>query len=166
MIGLSTDYLQNLMEICTFDSAAFKGVFSCDQFYQKVKDGQIILIPGDTFIINLSSRNHVGSHWVAVHIRTNLRADYFDAYGLDCFDDFINRTFEEQNITINTFKKRIQHPSSHFCGFYCVAYILCKNLGISNSTFASFFHENELLKNDSICVEIIRYIIQVRDSVY
>ena len=62
MHGLSTSYLSNLMTICNFDPKTFKGVFSCDNFYQKFKATHPT--PGDQYIINLSSSNHSGSHWV------------------------------------------------------------------------------------------------------
>ena len=159
MSGLSTHYLQNLMKICSFNPNAFKGVFSCDKFYLKVKD--INLSPGDRYIINLSSRNHSGSHWVAMQVNTPQEVEYFDPYGLECFDNFIKKAIQEQNVMISTFKKTIQDPSSQFCGLFCVAYLLCRELDISKSTFASFFEENKLLKNDIICVEIIKNIIKI-----
>ena len=159
MAGLSTSYLWNLMKICSFDPKTFKGVFSCDNFYQKVKG--INPTPGDQYIINLSSSNHSGSHWVAIQINSLQEADYFDSYGLDCYDNFIRKAFEEQRITLNSFNKTIQDPSSQFCGLYCVAYLLCRELNISKHTFASFFHDEELLKNDLICVEIIKDIIKI-----
>ena len=161
MSGLSTYYLQNLMKICSFNPNTFKGVFSCDNFYLKVKERDINLSSGDRYIINLSSSNHSGSHWVAIQVNTHHEAEYFDPFGLDCFDNFIKKGLEDQNITISAFKKTIQDPSSQFCGLYCVAYLLCIELDISKSTFASFFHDDELLKNDIICVEIIKDIIKI-----
>lgn len=158
MPGLSTYYLQNLMQICSFDPNTFKGVLSCDNFYLKVKD--INLSPSDRYIINLSSSNHKGSHWIAILVNANNKVEYFDPYGLDCFDSYIRKAFEEQEITIETFKKTIQNPSSEFCGLYCVAYLLCRELNISKSTFASFFHENNIIQNDMICVEVIKDIIK------
>ena len=113
MPGLSTYYLQNLMQICSFDPNTFKGVLSCDNFYLKVKD--INLSPSDRYIINLSSSNHKGSHWIAILVNANNKVEYFDPYGLDCFDSYIRKAFEEQEITIETFKKTIQNPSSEFC---------------------------------------------------
>ena len=161
MSGLSTYYLQNLMKICSFNPKTFKGVFSCDNFHQKIKERYSNFSPGDRYIINLSSSNHSGSHWVAIQVNTPHEAEYFDPFGLDCFDNFIKKGLEDQNITISAFKKTIQDPSSQFCGLYCVAYLLCRELDISKSTFASFFHDNELLKNDIICVEIIKDIIKI-----
>ena len=161
MSGLSTHYLWNLIKICSFNPNTFKGVFSCDNFYMKIKERHLNLSPGDRCIINLSSSNHSGSHWIAIQVNTPHEAEYFDPYGLDCFDSFIKKAFEEQNITVDTFKKTIQDPSSQFCGLYCVAYILCRELDISKCTFASFFDDNELLINDIICVEIIKDIINI-----
>ena len=110
MSGLSTSYLWNLMKICSFNPKTFKGVFSCDNFHQKIKERYSNFSPGDRYIINLSSSNHSGSHWVAIQVNSPQKAEYFDPYGLECFDNFIKRTFEEQNITISTFKKTIQDP--------------------------------------------------------
>ena len=159
MHGLSTSYLSNLMTICNFDPKTFKGVFSCDNFYQKFKATHPT--PGDQYIINLSSSNHSGSHWVAIRINSHQEADYFDSYGLDCYDDFIRKGLAEQSIDFSSFNKTIQDPSSQFCGLYCVAYLLCRELNISKHIFASFFHNVELLKNDLICVEIIKDIIKI-----
>ena len=161
MSGLSTNYLWNLMKICSFNPNTFKGVFSCDNFYINVKDGNINLSSGNRYIINLSSSNHYGSHWVGIQINTNQEAEYFDSYGLPCFDNFITKTFEEQRITLSPFDKTIQDPSSQFCGFYCVAYLLCRELNISKHKFALFFDVKELLGNDCICVEIIKDIIKI-----
>ena len=161
MSGLSTNYLWNLMKICSFNPNTFKGVFSCDNFYINVKDGYINPLSGDRYIINLSSSNHSGSHWVAVQINTHQEAEYFDSYGLDCFDDFIRKTFEEQRITLSSFNKTIQDPSSQFCGLYCVAYLLCRELNISKHIFGLFFDDKELLGNDLTCVEIIKDIIKI-----
>ena len=99
------------MKICRFDPKNFKGVFSCDNFHQKVKEKCIIPTPGDQYIINLSSSNHRGSHWVAIHINSHQEADYFDSYGLDCYDNFIKTAFEELRIAFMSFNKIIQDPS-------------------------------------------------------
>ena len=91
MSSLTSKYLLNLMNICSFDPKTFKGVFSCDNFYQKFKASD--LVPGDQYIINLSSSNHSGSHWVAIKINSHQEAEYFDSYGFDCYDKFIrNKT--------------------------------------------------------------------------
>ena len=165
MTGLDTDYLRNLMKICSLDRNNFNGVFSCDNFYLKAKEGQINLSPGNRYIINLSSSNHQGSHWVAIQINTPHEAEYFDSYGLQCFDDFIKRALEEKNITIQTFKKTIQDPLSQSCGFFCIAYLISREVNISKTEFATFFSSKNLIDNDRIAIQIIKTFIETTLSV-
>ena len=160
--GLSSKYIDNLMKICTLDYKNFIGALSCDIFLNMIKNGKIKPSPGQGFILNLSSSNHPGSHWVALYINSNGIGEFFDSFGLSCFDSKILEAFQLQNLRVINFEKTLQHPDSYFCGFYCVAYLLCREVGISRDTFAAFFHHKQLLKNDYTCVEIIQNFVRIR----
>ena len=84
MEGLSSKYINSLMKICTLDYKNFIGVLSCDVFLNMTKNGKINLSPGQGIILNLSSSNHPGSHWVAVFVNTNGVGEFFDSFGLHC----------------------------------------------------------------------------------
>ena len=164
MEGLNTEYMSNLMKICTLKPNTFKGVFSCDNFYNNVKNRHVNLFPGDKYIINLSSSNHPGSHWVAIKINKSKSAEYFDSFGLDCFDKFIKSACEERNISLVPFKKAIQHPFSQLCGYFCIAYLICRDVNISKTEFAEFFSSQKLKDNDNIAVHIINTYIEAIGS--
>ena len=163
MPGLSSKYINNLMKICILDCKNFSGVMSCDVFLEMIKNGKIKLSPGQEIILNLSSSNHPGSHWVAIFVINNGDVEFFDSFGLSCFDDKILEALHLQNLNIINFEKTLQHQDSNFCGFYCVAYLLCREVGISRDTFTSFFQDKQLLKNDDTCIEIIKNFVRIRE---
>ena len=162
MPGLSSKYIDNLMKISMLDSRNFIGVLSCDIFLSMTKNGKINLSPGKGMILNLSSSNHPGSHWVAIFLSSNGIVEFFDSFGLDCFDIKILEAFEDQKLRVINFEEKLQHQDSQFCGYYCIAWLLCREVNISSSIFASFFNDKKLIYNDRICTEIIKNFIELR----
>lgn len=162
MPGLSNKYIDNLMKICVLNNENFKGVLSCDIFLRLVKSGRLKLFPGQGLILNLSSSNHPGSHWVCTFLNENGTLEFFDSFGMDCYDRNILQTFKLLKHTVVNFKKKLQHQDSIFCGFFCIAWLLCREVNISNDRFHSFFYEKNLKKNDDICIEIIKKFIELR----
>ena len=162
MPGLGSKYIDNLMKNSILDSRNFIGVFSCDIFLHMTKNGEINLSPGKGIILNLSSSNHPGSHWVAIFLNADGIAEFFDSFGLDCFDIKILQAFEDQKLRVINFEKRLQHQDSQFCGYYCIAWLLCREVNISSNMFASFFYDKKLMNNDYVCIEIIKNFIELR----
>ena len=158
MSGLSSEYIKRLMNLCTFDEDSFVGVFSCDNFYRTIK--KCPLKVGERYIINLSSSNHGGSHWVVVLVNSKDSVEYFDSFGLTCFDSYILHALKGKSI--DSFDKQIQHPHSQWCGLYCILYLLCREVNISKKLIASLFDDDALLENDAICLDIILTFIQMR----
>lgn len=162
MAGLSTKYIENLIKTIMLDSRNFIGVLSCDMFLRMTKIKKINLSPGKGIILNLSSSNHPGSHWVAIYLNSDDIVEFFDSFGLHCFDSNILEAFDDQKLRVIDFKKRLQHEESQFCGYYCVAWLLCREVNISSDIFGSFFNEKNLMQNDHICTEIIKTFIEMR----
>ena len=71
MAALSTKYIENLIKTIMLDSRNFIGVLSCDMFLRMTKIKKINLSPGKGIILNLSSSNHPGSHWVAIYLNSD-----------------------------------------------------------------------------------------------
>ena len=71
MPGLSNDYIEKLMYKLSVNPQKFKGVKPCDIFLNEIEQNQYILEEGDSIIINLSSSNNSGSHFVSIHISFN-----------------------------------------------------------------------------------------------
>ena len=98
----------------------FMGVFPCDLFLKNVNADKNLLRAGNSFIINLSSSNHSGSHFVSVSIMPGKVIEYFDSFGIPSIDSNINRALTSFKIV--AFKKTIQNASSQLCGLYCSKY--------------------------------------------
>ena len=120
MGGLSNDYVEKLMYAISINPESFKGVKPCDHFLEYIKKNFHQLKSGDCFIINLSSSNHGGSHFVCLIINSKHNAEYFDSYGLHySLDSYINKAIRVVNLKTTIFEKPIQDLSSQFCGLYC-----------------------------------------------
>lgn len=117
--GLSNTYVHKLMKVISNKPEDFKGVYPCDVFLNEVRKNYKNIKPGHCFIINLSSSNHTGSHFVCIIVNSNNIADYFDSYGLESIDININKALDVSGIMIKPFQKQIQHLSSQFCGIFC-----------------------------------------------
>ena len=136
MPGLSNEYVEKLMYKLTINPHKFKGVKPCDIFLNEVKSNKQLLSKGDSFIINMSSSNNPGSHFVSIFILSDNEAEYLDSFGLPSFDSNINNAFREANLSVLEFETSIQDISSQFCGFYCIAYLIWRELGLEKTRFA------------------------------
>ena len=80
MAGLSNEYVEKLMYKLSINPHKFKGVKPCDIFLNEVKSNKQLLNKGDSFIINMSSSNNPGSHFVSIFILSDNEAEYFDSF--------------------------------------------------------------------------------------
>ena len=145
MNGLRSDYLENLAQVCL---DKFNNVVACDNLP--------ILKSGDRFICNLDTSHEKGSHYIAISIK-NGRSIYFDSYGFPCLNKHIKNTFLSSNITkIYYSKKPIQTSVSLFCGYFCLAFLICDEQGVTLEQFVSMFIENDVKANEKIASEIIK----------
>lgn len=118
MGGLTNHYVESLMSTCAYRPEKFKGTMACDLFYEVMKTNKSVA-PGDCYIVNLSSSNHSGSHFVAVFFVRKNKAEYFDPYGSASYDKYLNMAFSCVNMRITHFENNIQANKSQFCGFFC-----------------------------------------------
>ena len=52
----------------------FNGVYSTDNLPNKIKNG--------TYVINLDEHSDIGSHWIALYVKSN-DITYFDSFGVE-----------------------------------------------------------------------------------
>ena len=143
---LSNEYVENLMCKLSINPHKFKGVKPCDIFLKEVEENQHDLEEGDSFIVNLSSSNNPGSHFISIFISSSNVAEYFDSFGLPSFDSNINKAFQAADLKVSQFNKPIQDLSSQFCGLYCIAYLIWRQLGLEKTKFPQLFNVLKLLK--------------------
>ena len=145
MNGLRSDYLENLANICLLK---FNNVTACD----KLKT----LKQGDKYICNLDPSHQKGSHYIAISVKKS-GSLYFDSYGFPCMNEHIKRAFLKSNITkLYYSQKSIQSSISLFCGYFCLAFLICDERGLSMEQFLSLFDEKDLRANEGVASDIIR----------
>jgi len=125
----------------------FKGVFSSNNIP--------ILENNESVICNFSRVGEEGSHFIFL-TREEEKLYYFDSLNLSFLPEDVAAYFLLYENVINL-SKRIQHPNSSFCGFYCILAFLACNINIV------FFIKNILsvfekyrLENDNICIKLIQ----------
>jgi len=130
----------------------FKGTFSSNNIP--------ILKNHESVICNFSKVGEVGSHFVFL-CNTNNVIYYFDSLKLPIIpEDVASYFLFYQNVV--DISKRIQHPDSSFCGFYCVLAFLACNLDIiffTNDVLNVFKECN--MENDSICIKLIEILYPI-----
>ena len=145
-MGLRSDYLQDLSENYVKN---FKNVLPCDLFKQSVVGC------GESYICNLSNSKSKGSHFVALQIKKN-GVIFFDSYGLQCTNKDILQKLNDIGFNEITYcTKCVQSLFSEFCGFFCLAFLIFTE-NKSVESFLDLFDENDLEKNDTICINIIK----------
>jgi hypothetical protein len=124
----------------------FKGTFSSNNIP--------ILKNRESVICNFSRVGEEGTHFVFL-CNTNNSLYYFDSLKLPIIPEDVASYFLYYQNVVNI-SKRIQHPNSSFCGFYCVLAILACNLHISFFTedILNVFKEPSM-GNDSLCIKLI-----------
>ena len=161
MAGLTNEYVQNLMKCVSPFPENFISVLPCDFFLQEINRSKEKLKKGTCYIINLSASNHTGSHFVAVFFTSKTTAEYFDSYATSfSIDKNLVEAFDTGGLKIQQFTKRIQSQNSQFCGIFCAAFLLSKQIGMSMEVFASLFAGKNLPQNDKIALEIVKKFIQ------
>ena len=127
----------------------FIGVYAEDQ----VSNLSITSFPS-SLIINLDPSHMRGSHWLAIRIsRSSL--EIFDPLGFQILGwprtpchllNFLRRWSSHRKTFISPV---IQSQSSVLCGFYCIAYIVCRQV-FSFNEFLKFFKTPE--QNDYLLI--------------
>ena len=129
----------------------FIGVYAEDQ----VLNLSITTFPS-SLIINLDPSHMRGSHWLAIRIsRSSL--EIFDPLGFQILGwpripchllNFLRRWSCHRKTFISPV---IQSQSSVLCGFYCIAFILCRHV-VSFNEFLKFFKTPE--ENDYLLINV------------
>ena len=148
MNGLTNEYIEKLSKLCINN---FISVLPCDIFFKKE------LKCGQKYIVNLAKAREPIGHFVAICVEKD-HFVYFDSYGLSCYNSFINAAFlKRPNFKIKYFEKDVQGLGeiSFFCGFYCLCYLICKEMKLSNEQFASLFTDS-FRDNEKTCIDIIK----------
>lgn len=129
----------------------FKGVFSCDNIPQKIKEMREYSV-----IVNLSKSDEIGSHFITILKINSKEIWYIDSLGNWCHNQFIIDFMTSQNVEIFYNGKIIQSPSSELCGYFCIFVCLhFEKLKVAGPDFST----TDLRLNDELCIEGIKQLI-------
>ena len=78
---------------CYKNQPRFNGAFSRNNLPNRIKNG--------TSIINLDEYAYTGTHWIALHVKSN-EVIYFDSFGVEYIPKEIKR-FKKSNTSRQTF---------------------------------------------------------------
>jgi len=153
-MGLTNAYVEKLCKKI-LKHHTFLGVYPCDIHpkFDKRRNFSVVFNTGDS--------TTSGYHFVCIYVNKKTLF-YFDSFGDDIsLDPNIKRfteNFPNKCLCQNT--QKIQHNLSQFCGFYCIAYLLSKDLNIPEDIFKSQFNEKNLLENDKNVIYFIKKYIK------
>ena len=107
----------------------FQGVFPSDKLPKNPPKG--------FYIVNLDPSTKPGSHWVAIHIISHKKAEYFDSYAYPPFVPNLVKFLERFSCTYNPMQ--LQNFQSDLCGEYCCFYVLHKSTGKTLKSLLKLF---------------------------
>ena len=162
MPGLTNQYIEKVMYKISTTPSHFKGVHACDIFLDKVINKKLLLKENNCFIINLSSSNHSGSHFVCILVMPGKVIEYFDSFGLPLFDSNISKALTSFKIEI--FTKTIQDNSSQFCGLYCITYLLWRQLGLKKTQYSVLFDTEKKTGNDDTVLKLVEIFVKEKKT--
>ena len=73
----------------------FSGVYSIDNFPDKIKDG--------AYVVNLDEYSDIGNLWIALYVN-NKTVTYFDSFGVEHIPKEIKKFINIKNIITNIFR--------------------------------------------------------------
>jgi len=135
-------------------------LFQLENFLRKnIKNENFFVRPCDllpsrfnlpaSFLINLSSSQSAGSHWVSLFIDSLGRGSYFDSYGMLPTVAPIKHFIKFHCKTVDYNSKQVQQIQSKTCGLYSAVFLLLLSRGLSMNDFLNHFSFN-LVLNDLV----------------
>jgi hypothetical protein len=144
-MAISNIFIEDLLRGNEF----FRGVFSADEKVHKLRDNESI-------IFNLSYRNEIGTHFIAICKKKNKIIVFDPLNHFFIIPQSIKHFIRKHNVKMETNLHAIQSYSSDYCGYFCIAFVLLCN-SLSMREFLNLFHSNKnlLILNDVIVLKII-----------
>lgn len=126
---------------------------------REIGNRNIFVVPSDLlpasfklpagFIINMSTSDEPGTHWVALTIDSRRRGFYFDSYGFKPLTPAIEQFINKHCASYEYSPRQLQQETSDVCGKYAAMFIYAFFKGVSPEQFINDFTPS-LWQNDSI----------------
>ena len=142
-------------------SHEFLGVYARDSLPKRVPQPYPYGLIANT---SRESDHDGGTHWVAIWISSPTDAEFFDSFGRTSltygveFDAFIRRHANQSEGRYKENNIQVQHPTSDYCGLFCLFYIYHKvrNFTLSRIVFM-FSYPKNLKSNDALLSKFARH---------
>ena len=96
-----------------------------------------------------------GRHWVVLYVQDQT-VEFFDSFGRHPKDvqngDLFMQCIGDKTLVVTS--KNVQHPKSYVCGWYCLAYAMCRVKFSLHKLFQRF--TDNRLRNDHFVVYIVK----------
>ncbi len=96
-------------------------------------------------IINTDESTKPGQHWVALFLRKDGVAEFFDSFGLSYIHEDILKFLKRnkiKNLIYNS--KQLQSVTTSTCGAYCILFVKYRCSGLSFCDVINYFSNNRL----------------------
>ena len=135
---MNTREIERSLEADAVSRGVFQGVFSADTLPRQPR----------LLVCNTDESTKPGQHWIAIHVDTNGRGEYFDSFGREPDEHFESHT--NKHCTRWTFnRKQLQRIISSFRGYYCCMFCMlgCRRVDM---TYIINMFPTDTAFNDSI----------------
>lgn len=129
--------------------SAFWGVCALDELPKSTKRPLAL-------IVNTDPSSKPGSHWIAIYLYTDGRAEYYDSGGeapKPAIVDYLDRWARRGTVYTT---RRTQSLFSSLCGLYCTQYLIARHYNQRLSYFsllARLFPHANCSENDELVVK-------------
>jgi hypothetical protein len=135
---MNTKEIERFVDADTVSRGVFQGVFSVDTL---PKHPRIL-------VCNTDKSTKPGQHWIAIHVATDGRGEYFDSFGQAPDEEF--EVYMNKHCTKWTFNRRqLQSIISSFCGYYCCMFCMLRCGRVDMTRIVNMFTTDTAF-NDSI----------------
>jgi len=122
----------------------FQGVYSADTLPDQPR----------LLVCNTDESTKPGQHWIAIHVDTDGRGEYFDSFGRAPDKHF--EAYMNKHCTRWTFNKRqLQSIISSFCGYYCCMYCMLRCRRVDMTRIVAMFTTdtgfNDTIAHSFVC---------------
>lgn len=149
MFGISNVYMEQLLD--RLNLQLFDGVYSSNNI-----PPELLMKAKTCFICNLSKVNEIGSHFITI-FKDEKKMWIFDSLALPLthFPSELAQLFAAFKTSF-VYQNQLQRNSSHFCGFYCIFFVLRLNAK-QEPKLIKFTNPKD---NDNVCIENILKLIK------
>lgn len=139
---MDTQEIGSILKRDRYTRHAFRGVFASDALPHHVTQRP------SAFVVNTDPAEKPGQHWIAIYLRGDGAAEYFDSYGLPPqlpeFKLFLKKNASD--IRVN--HQRLQGPFSAVCGQYSIFFLLHRCRGLTIDAILRMFSPSDVNSND------------------